>query len=64
MSDCISRKALLDRYDAEHVGPPGRARELIITAPAARKITRAGIMINNGLNALLRDTPTIAYKLK
>lgn len=34
MSDCISRKALLDRYDAEHVGPPGRARELIATAPA------------------------------
>lgn len=35
MSDFISRKALLDRYDAEHVGPPGRARELIATAPAA-----------------------------
>ena len=35
MSDCISRKALLDRYDAEHVGLPGRARELIATAPAA-----------------------------
>lgn len=34
MSDCISRKALLDRYDAEHVGPPGRARELIVSAPA------------------------------
>lgn len=30
----IERKALLDRYDAEHVGPPGRARELIATAPA------------------------------
>lgn len=35
MSDCISRKALLARYDAEHVGPPGRARELMATAPAA-----------------------------
>lgn len=34
MSDCISRKTLLDRYDAEHVGPPGRARELIVSAPA------------------------------
>ena len=34
MSDCISRKALLERYDAEHVGPPGRARELIVSAPA------------------------------
>ena len=31
----IERKALLDRYDAEHVGPPGRARELMVTAPAA-----------------------------
>lgn len=31
----IERKALLARYDAEHVGPPGRARELIATAPAA-----------------------------
>lgn len=35
-NDCISRKALLDRYDAEHVGPPGRARELIETAPTIR----------------------------
>ena len=34
-TDCISRKALLARYDAEHVGPPGRARELMETAPAA-----------------------------
>lgn len=31
----IEREALLARYDAEHVGPPGRARELIATAPAA-----------------------------
>ena len=34
MNDCISRKALLDRYDAGHVGPPGRVRELIVSAPA------------------------------
>lgn len=34
-TDCISRKALLARYDAEHVGLPGKARELIATAPAA-----------------------------
>lgn len=40
MSDFISRKALLDRYDAEHVGPPGRARELIATAPAADVIEK------------------------
>ena len=31
----IERGALLARYDAEHVGPPGRARELMVTAPAA-----------------------------
>ena len=31
----IEREALLARYDAEHVGSPGRARELIVTAPAA-----------------------------
>nr|DAU60403.1 MAG TPA: hypothetical protein [Caudoviricetes sp.] len=30
----IERGALIARYDAEHVGPPGRARELIATAPA------------------------------
>ena len=34
-TDYISRAALLARYDAEHVGSPGRARELIVTAPAA-----------------------------
>ena len=33
--ECIERKALLARYDAEHVGSPGRARELIATAPVA-----------------------------
>lgn len=33
-TDYISRAALLARYDAEHVGPPGRARELMATAPA------------------------------
>ena len=31
----IERGALIARYDAEHVGPPGRARELMATAPAA-----------------------------
>ena len=31
----IEREALIARYDAEHVGPPGRARELMATAPAA-----------------------------
>lgn len=35
MPEYISREALLAAYDAEHVGPPGRARELIASAPAA-----------------------------
>ena len=34
MKEYIEREALLARYDAEHVGLPGRARELIATAPA------------------------------
>ena len=33
-NDVISRKWLLDHYDAEHQGPPGRARALIESAPA------------------------------
>lgn len=37
----IERGALLARYDAEHVGPPGRARELIATAPAADVVPAA-----------------------
>ena len=32
---CINREALLAEYDREHKGPPGRARELIVNAPAA-----------------------------
>ena len=35
MKEYIEREALIARYDAEHVGPPGRARELMVTAPAA-----------------------------
>lgn len=35
MDECISRRELLARYDAEHEGTPGRARELIKQAPAA-----------------------------
>lgn len=34
-TDYISRRDLLARYDAEHAGAPGRARELIEQAPAA-----------------------------
>lgn len=33
-TDYISRRDLLARYDAEHTGAPGRARELIEQAPA------------------------------
>ena len=32
--------ALIARYDAEHVGSPGRARELMATAPAADVISK------------------------
>lgn len=35
MDDYISRRDLLARYDAEHKGAPGRARELITQAPSA-----------------------------
>lgn len=34
MLDVIERAPLLAAYGAEHVGPPGRARELIANAPA------------------------------
>ena len=33
-SDFVRRSSLLAAYDAEHAGPPGRARELISNAPA------------------------------
>jgi hypothetical protein len=32
--DLIERGALISAYDAEHVGPPGRARELMLEAKA------------------------------
>ena len=32
--DLIERNAVVAAYDAEHVGPPGRARELMMEAPA------------------------------
>ena len=35
MDDYISRGDLLAAYDREHAGPPGKARELIVNAPAA-----------------------------
>ena len=35
MDEYISRRELLARYDAEHEGTLGRARELIKQAPAA-----------------------------
>lgn len=31
--DLIARDNLVAAYDAEHVGPPGRARELMMEAP-------------------------------
>lgn len=35
VKEFMERGALIARYDAEHVGLPGKARELIVTAPAA-----------------------------
>lgn len=34
MADLIDRAALLSEYDRVHIGPPGRARNLIVEAPA------------------------------
>ncbi len=34
MDEYIEREALLAAYDREHEGEPGRARELIVNAPA------------------------------
>ena len=44
LREYIERAPLLAAYDAEHVGPPGRARELIASAPAAdvRPVVRGG----------------------
>jgi len=33
-NDLISRSALLTEYDKQHKGAPGRARKLIVEAPA------------------------------
>lgn len=44
----INQKDLLAAYDREHVGPPGRARELIAAAPITHPI--------------LLDTPEIAAR--
>ena len=34
MNDLVSRKSLLSKYDAQHEGPPGKARDLIANEPA------------------------------
>ncbi|MBP3922016.1 MAG: hypothetical protein J6D27_03535 [Ruminiclostridium sp.] len=34
MSEYIEREALIARYDEEHIGEPGRARQLMVEAPA------------------------------
>lgn len=53
-TDCISRAALLARYDAEHVGPPGRARELIATAPAVDVVPATHGELTEHIRELLR----------
>ena len=50
----IERGALLARYDAEHVGPPGRARELITTAPAADVVPVVHGELTEHIHELLR----------
>ena len=49
MAEYIEREALLAAYDAEHVGPRGRARELIANAPAAdvRPVVRSEWVLND-----------------
>lgn len=34
MAEYIDREALIARYDEEHIGIPGRARQLMVEAPA------------------------------
>lgn len=50
----IERGALLARYDAEHVGPPGRARELMATAPAADVVPVVHGELTEHIHELLR----------
>ena len=50
----IERGALIARYDAEHVGPPGRARELITTAPAADVVEVVHGELTEHIRELLR----------
>lgn len=38
----IDRNALLKRYDATHVGPPGKARDLILNAPTIEPERKTG----------------------
>ena len=43
-NDLISRSALLTEYDRQHTGTPGKARDLILSAPAvdAVEVVRCG----------------------
>lgn len=50
----IERGALIARYDAEHIGPPGRARELITTAPAADVVEVVHGELTEHIRELLR----------
>lgn len=40
VGDMISRSSLLEKYDKEHEGPPGRARKLIEEEPPAQRFFR------------------------
>lgn len=54
VKEFIERRALIARYDAEHVGPPGRARELITTAPAADVVEVVHGELTEHIRELLR----------
>ncbi len=46
MNDLISRQALLEEYDRVHIGPPGKARELIEDAPTIEE-RKTGVWLDD-----------------
>ena len=61
MNDCVSRKWLLDKYDEQHEGPPGKARKLIEEAPSKPVILAEGL--TDGAIRLIRYCPKIINEL-
>lgn len=52
----IDRDALLARYDATHVGPPGKARDLILNAPIIEPEQKVEELLPDGTLHLFTDT--------